>query len=435
MCGMKSFESHAKRERQMIPPPMDSESSEQISDERPVSEQDAFQKAEEKTGERTQKKTLAKSVSEIVPVSQRYVSEKTGNVREVIFDPALLAKGGEHLVFEFENPKHQDVVYKVNFNQSLPVLSARLRGEFQQKEAVGYLKEQMNVEREKIAELRSYFGFHSVPPQQFMIRDVPVSPNVYQALTGSNEHFGWFPEKIPAWVVVQKKMDLADDQVISLTGHYPEKRLMQEQRSEAHEKLFDKAHVVLTNPEAVQERGITLNEERAMALSMFPQLMSVHLEAQTDAKFLEKLQETVKQMVRYLQETGNALDLAGSKNMVLLKEGDSWNVRFPDPFITSTPRREKSDHPGEYFSQVEELESFANSWRKGFGFHPDQLTYALNTMNTVRVTNALAIIAGIPDRVHIPAIQIMSPKMWREVFTPMFEDRDRNRRTGPPVTD
>lgn len=357
---------------------------------------------------------LYESVSKVVPKSHR--SERTG--REEFYTPTLIAQGGEHLVFEFENPEHEDVVYKVNFYKTLPVLYAALRGPKQLEEGKRYLKEDIEEQQSKMRELRRYFGHDAVPVQRYMVRDVPISKDVVQALSPHlKEYDGPLPEKIPAWVTVQRRLELDPRTSFSLNGYYPEKAMKAYieantdyfKNPDAYEELYDAAHDVLMGYLPPGSAELDEQERQSLALIMFPDLFPLASKIASEPEVKTRLQEIVRRMIAYTEETGNAMDLAGRNNVAMLSEGGTWKLKMPDPLHAET------------VPMLGDVSATARLLAENKYVPQGLAGKAMNALNTVRVINALALLAGIPERIDVQDSLMVEPKKWRETFTPILE--------------
>lgn len=321
--------------------------------------------------------------------------------------PEIKAKGGEHLVYEFRDPKHMDVVYKVNFSKTLPVLAAHYNGEIATKRAVEKMEEDMLEQQSKLRELRSYFGFHAVPVQRFLVRDVPVSKEVVDALKP-----GWMPDTldvpgtIPAWINVQRRLEMPGDRTVSLNGYYPESpRKLLHRGDVDEERVYDLGHEILIGKDIPD---LDDEERRAIVLDMYKDLHRVAEKAEDDPAFREKLADTVRKMIAYTEETENVLDLAGRNNVVLTEGEKGWDLKMPDALFAGD-------------MTLHGLDDAIRRHAKGEKLLTRHAQSALNPLNTVRVINALAIIAGIPDRLRVHGLENVPAEVWRKNLAKIFE--------------
>lgn len=340
------------------------------------------------------------------------------------YDPRILAQGGEHLVFRFHEPfegrpkdasgkkrkakeRKRELVYKVNFHETKPILKAVVSGDEERvKRALGKMRERIEAKRDSINELRTYFGFDSVPAQQFMVRDVPITPEIVASLDESLVDDSADIESIPAWVEVQREIDLGP--AVSLTGYYPEspKSPLRQKHKKDYAQIFDAGHDVLTGGPISE---IHPDTQLDYVLAMYPDLRGVADKAKKNQPFKQGLHELSDKLMDFIEETGIALDLAGRDNMVLIKRGESWSVRFPDVLA-----------PGDF--------SFINfklaleDLHSGRAIGARSRVVAANLVNTVRIVNALALISGNDRRLRYPALAGISPEAWRQEVGPVFRE-------------
>lgn len=314
-------------------------------------------------------------------------------------EPQLIAKGGEHLVFELQDRrKPRDVVIKVNFRETLPLYDARQDGDTAEEQRLLLeMRQKMRKLKGDLALMKKYFGAQAVPAQQFMIRDVPVTEKValyleddYEALPDEGV------EKLPAWISIQRKLDLDSDRTISLDGYYQERRLLHQTDTETLEE-YDALHRLLAQ---VEPGELTDDEQREMINRGFDSMANVSAMAEYDEGFRSKLQEPIRNMIRYTQETRNILDLAGTNNAVMSLVEKSWALRLPDALST-------------WDVSLDQLKEGAEIVARGGMLEFDLAQKCYYALNTVRVINALAIIAGIEERVDLPYLKNVSPESWR----------------------
>jgi len=141
--------------------------------------------------------------------------------------PVPVGKGGESLVFRLQGRKDperlRDVVVKVNFSKTLKYLFRKNRKDPAAiAGAEELIVEEMKRRKNGIALLRAYFGPESVPATRLLLTHVPVSDEIVDQLTP-----GWLNEgehvdasTLPAWVEVQRCVDLDPEKTVSLNGHY-----------------------------------------------------------------------------------------------------------------------------------------------------------------------------------------------------------------------
>lgn len=338
-----------------------------------------------------------------VPRSMRDELNLYNEVDELLpqdHEPQLVNRGGEHLVFELrDEKKSHDVVIKINFNETLPLYYARYNGDKEEEaRLIEQMKLRMQGQKQKVARQRRYFGNNAVPVQQFMIRDIPVTDKVALLL---EENFEDLPEdgilKIPAWVSVQRKLDLDPDRTISLNGHYQEMNLRPPVEPRDFEE-YDEMHKLLV---CGYERGLNENEKLEIISSAFEGMGNIAVMTEYDERFKVKLQGAVRELIGYVTETKDILDMNGTDNIDLCQTKEGWELKMPDTNLT----RDIS---------LDDLKRGAAVLEKGGRLDYETAINCYNAMNTVRVINALAIISGIPERLGLPYLKNIEPEAWRE---------------------
>lgn len=354
------------------------------------------------------------------------------------YDPLLIAKGGEHLVFEMPSrklpEKMRDVVVKVNFHKAKELLSEYWRAsQAKNDKEAAQIREEAEIrlrheaeefdERQK--QLRAYFGANAVPRIKVFIEPVPIDKNVLNALrppapevapgeesvTEVRPDFSEWPNKeipkeIPGWISVQKRLELNPDNMVSLNGYYAENLHADlfKDTPERQAERYDHAHRVLTQPARPDVSAEEQDNDLEAVLAMYPDLVDVDIKCRDDAAFKAKLADTAKRLVRYTNEVGVALDLAGSDNIILVKGEKGWELKMPDALP-----------PGDF--RMQNLKDAVESFVHDGGPPAFNAAYVLNELNTVRVVNALALISGVSDRVIIPDIEKIPSESIREYLS------------------
>ncbi|MFA5186017.1 MAG: hypothetical protein WC551_06010 [Patescibacteria group bacterium] len=313
------------------------------------------------------------------------------------YQPQLVARGGEHLVFELRDQVWpRNVVVKVNFNETLPVYKAYDKGDKVKIEMEKIrLDEKIKSYNRRKAKLKEYFGSSAVPAQLTMVREIPMNPEIAGKLRSAV-----FTDsrtiKAPAWISVQRRIELDPEKTFSLTGYY-----LEAISNAIEPELYDKAHSVLSQGD---NNGYSPEEELDIALEAMEDLDELPAQMELDPEFKSKLQETARDLIKFEGETGIILDLAGNNNMVLVQEKGGWHLKMPDVLFTDDS------------IAMHSLKSAAERIRRG-----EELDFGLALkcyyiLNTVRVINALAVISGIPERLRIKELQDIDPETWRKNF-------------------
>ncbi|MBD3281167.1 hypothetical protein GF391_00280 [Candidatus Uhrbacteria bacterium] len=317
------------------------------------------------------------------------------------YEPRLIGRGAEHLVFKFEDPKHPDTVYKINYRETANLMSAEQDGPEAYERARQRLDNEIQKRAERLKELRAYLGSQAIPVQKYMIRELPVNIDVIARLA---PHLpvdpANLPEKVTAWVTVQRKVDAPLDKIVSMHGHYPEVRL--DANREGHRRLYQGVNEIALNQPLSGDTPDDEELQKDWVCHMYPSLVSIRSRAERDARFNKKLKQSVADLINYTQETGRTLDVAGKDNLVMLQgKNNEWQLKLMDPLLNEDMR-------------IDAIKTAISKLAQDKPLKPTLAIQVLNTLNAVRFINCLALIADIPERIHL------------------FEDQEQAQEPGNP---
>ncbi len=347
----------------------------------------------------TPRETLFASVHALVPDS--FWSHRAG--RKEKYPSRLVGKGGEHLVFEFDDVKHRGIVHKINFLQTLPILRAHLAGEIQRKKALEQMEEAMLERLSQLKELRQYFGASAVPMQRFLIRDVPVTREIVdQLFPGSIKENEEIPKTLPAWGSIQHRVDLPPKTTVSLTANrYPENRIgaSSKRKTTGFKGVYDASYDILVGKKVAIDPAV----QRSHVLNLYPALHQIAEKVEDDPSFKAKLRETVIKLIAYSDDTKVALDFVGENNIALVQSQNGWELKMPDPLPL-------------YDYTFFDLQIACQALKLGKPVPEDIRGAVKNALNTVRVINALALLSGVTERLRVPSLETVSGIQWRREF-------------------
>lgn len=351
----------------------------------------------------------AKNISRTRPKSVK--SEVYDELQDLMPDehlPYLMAQGGEHFVFGFDDPKHPDLIYKINVPETLPVVKAQLSGNPERLEkAKEEMKRMINKKREQLAEMRQYFGAEAVPAQQYMVREVPVSKKLVEVLLKDPEGQVEEIESVPALVVVQRRVDMPSDWTISLNGFYPEspKSALAFTKDRVGETIEAGNEILLGGMMSELDRESQLR----WVVKMYPELDTVAWRAERDPEFKAKLEDLAYRLVEFTQDTNIPLELAGRDNMVMTKGPKGWTVKLMDVL------------PMDRYS-MNDFKRILAKLSVGGKLNGNEAGVALNILNTIRMVNAIALIADIPERFKVIGLERVTTETWCKEFEQLFKD-------------
>jgi len=356
-----------------------------------------------------------------VRLKQRELHEVLKDITPDTYLPRLIGKGSDHLVFESQDTKHAGVVFKINFQESIPVLEAsitqkgsspsvteRHRIQDQREALLEKMYGQMKERTAKLRELKEYFGAAAVPVERLLIREVPISREVVENLLPSQapKDTQEIPATLPVWVAIQRKLKMNELNTMELYGYFPEyPGAMKNEKPEQNSAEYEVGHDILMGNAKEPTDPKEKKRSKEVVLDMYPDMKKIDDLARLSPEFMETLRNAVKAFIKYTDETSNILDFGGKGNIVIMNEGGKWQLKMPDPFLSI---KELSFY---------ELAVVATKLGHGDPVSPDLTGKALIALNAVRVMNALAIIADIPDRVDIPSsVKAIDISKWTELI-------------------
>lgn len=344
---------------------------------------------------------LARAIEDIAP--ENYTNYKT----------KPLGRGREHLVFEFENPKHRDIVYKINFQQTRPILETWLThpdtapdsGPVRER-ALEAMRREIGIKAEELEELRTYFGSGAVPATKSIIRNVPVSREIIkQLLDHEIPEDVDLPKTLPAWVTIQRRLELDPRKTASLEAGVPESPGHSEgQPVEYAKRAYAAGHALLIGAAKEEsDHEATLDTIGAF----YPKFRDLIIRVDNDDNLKTTLQHITKRMMDYMQ-SNPVLDFTGSKNMFLVKQEKGWDLKLVDPAIDDACRM--------YL-----LRDVATKLQNGSSLTEIERAGALVVLNALRAINGLAIIAGIPERLEAPeGVADIDPLTWKHELEKVY---------------
>lgn len=342
-------------------------------------------------------------------------------LKPAAYDPLLIGKGGEHLVFEIPKKdlpeKYRDVVAKVNFHRAHKLLhqyalaakeADPIKAVQIQEAAVAELYAEKREFETDIKQMRDYLGADTGPRIKVFIQQMPVNRLILKTLGIEWPEDEPLPEMIPVWVSVQRRLDYASSDYIPLRGYYAEYEhaALLKLPPEEQERIYNIANTVLVDPESPAQVD---EVEMEAVLVTYPNLRSIKMVAEMEPVFQEKLKDTVKRLVKYTNEVGTILDFAGLDNIFLMNGEEGWKLQTPDALLPNKTKLSDLQKAVEDFLAHKQ---------------PSETARVFNALNTLRVVNALAMIAGIPDRVVVKDIERVPANAWRTFLMKTMYDKD-----------
>ncbi len=329
----------------------------------------------------------------------------------------LVGKGSENFVFFFEDDKHKDIVYKVNYLNSFDVFCGMMNDDLQEyRQGVIGLKKAQKDRQAKLKVLREYFGFSAVPVEKTMIRNMPVNADIIKSLTGRDytpeQLARLLPSGVPAMVTVQRKVDLKmQGDEIELGCNYPERTISKDPNAAT---IYDEGYRLLV----AQEKNDDWDEsyQKKIVDKLYPDSIMISLRIDNDPQFKEALRSFVTQAIKIGNEKGIYLDLVGNGNLYFVKQPTGWQPKLLDVILPMSVG---------YENLVENVEKLKQGSLSSFD---KKVTMA--AMNSIRTINALAVLVGLPERIDVPELSDMPAEAWAQG---MIDMRSVKRKESKPM--
>lgn len=306
----------------------------------------------------------------------------------------FLNRGGEHLVYTVDS--HPDVVIKVStykIKDSVLKITKReqIDNETLKLEAEDEYVDEIKRKNEEIRNLRNFFGKeHTLKERRYLMK-VPVT---YELLTEifANDHFKRpLPEtaknikEVWTHVVVQEYTKAPEDpDKISLTYGF-----FIENDSPNPQQYQEITNSIIDPNSSDFDKNKFLNLQDHSKNKSLSQLIAL---SENDKQLREQLISFVITSIKYAENTGQILALAGEDNVLFCKEDDTWNFVLLDAIPNS---------PDPIFQIVKDL---GQKLSQSINLDYEEIEYLKRGINFVRIINSLAIILGLSERLKLPNV-------------------------------
>lgn len=321
----------------------------------------------------------------------------------------LLGKGGEHLVFE--DVRYPNYVLKVDFIESLPVLYAQTKGRDAIENAIRKLDVKAKEHNKRLKILRSYFLSDSVPLELVAVKEIPLSEEIVLSVMRDRNldipQKMFVPENLPLLCTIQHKIKLLKDTRVDIYSSYAElnRTILLE--------YFVEGHRLLAGSESIGPVDHQAREK--VILFIYPSLRSVVEKMKSDNEFKQAIGHYVKRAMAYSVDTGEIIDMAGGGNVLMVKDheqaqrvvvGDHEQAQRVEwlPFLMDALS------PPELNFKL--LQQSALKLKHDQELDVREKANTLNVINYVRFANALAMLAGLPDRLDVAGMTEVAPEVW-----------------------
>ena len=324
---------------------------------------------------------------------QAKVYENLPDDHEIVkkFNPRFLAIGGDHVVYEAQG--HPDVVVKASRYTMKEILAANsehgLPLDSLPDDLRVSIQEKIARKNEQISVLREYFGHEHTLGEKRLLGKVPLTPEIVDDMYAS-DWFGRTPpdgsQELPeAWssIVVQEKTEVLDNP--ERIGFYFGRFLEERGCDPIDYRKLNEAFV-LNRSHSPEDLEIFFRTQDQPVTHALADLME---RCKSDPNLCEVVSDMVKKMMDYALDTGNALDIGGTDNVILYKENEKWTYLLIDviPFA--------AEH--EFGEGKLALHERVN----GKPVSKFQRGCIRNTLNFTRALNGMAQALAIPKRLEI----------------------------------
>jgi hypothetical protein len=285
------------------------------------------------------------------------------------YQPKFLARGGDQLVYEI--PDHPDVVAKAAYPlmRLVQEKTAATGGKLSPEGAVA-LNEHLQDRRRRFSRMRSTFGEEHVLAQKQYLMQVPVTPELVDRLHGGKPPAGAKDMK-EVWTIVAiqpKAEEFSDVESLSITSGYLENQPIDPERYRR-----------MTEALASEGGDAEFTWEEFLAAHPWEKELFATLEREPD--MAAAVGDFVGKAVKYVEETGETLDLAGAGNVALSKRNGKWDYRLIDALYPGFSRSK-----GIFTSAKEAIAKAA----AGETIDEGEKSRIKNALNFTRTINALA---------------------------------------------
>lgn len=307
---------------------------------------------------------------------QESLSRKTVHNEELIasdhelitnYRPEFIANGNEHFVYSI--PDHPDIVVKVNKFSILAnidwckINEASLEDYMNNSEVNETVEGRIKESNEGLSMLKKYFGKERLPDSRYVKIKVPVFPSM---LRGTNLEGDETLSEAYAVALVQSKIDGFEEKE-SLHTWYAKSESADEYLRNTLSCLFPEEENIYPNHNTAQE-----NQE---------------YESRTEA-----VRDFVIKAIKYSNETGKILDLAGQGNVLLQDKDGKHDYMLVDALFPATWEDSLDEIRSDFIKYINNSDEFSVNNRS---------QRILLTLNYVRYINEIAESVGVLDRIVV----------------------------------
>lgn len=308
------------------------------------------------------------------------------------YKPEPISGGAEHVVFRI--PNHPTIVVKVEHNRLYQKLAAKDYAPYSDAERAA-----LGQERNRRAkELARYFGPRALA-QKVGVAHLPIPPYIRAQFL---KHDPGVPEELDLVATVQiASRGIGQEEALSFTepAAYPVEPQPDETKDGALAAW------------AIGSKALSPRETGVLLAKRFPGFSQKVWEIRDTSWGEQVLREFVQSAIRYSRETGEAMDLIGSNNVVFFRnekarwEFECLDTLFKRPRLLAKARRILEEAAADPSRSLQEDEL-------------DELVFAVQY---VEMVNAVAVMVGSPERLFpwsdIPGVEARLTQLVRQATT------------------
>jgi len=328
-------------------------------------------------------------------LGEQLVLEASDNCRVLPHILHLIGKGGEHLVFK--DIRFPNYVFKIDFINSLNVLYAYAKNQDKVVEAIEKLYVKAESYNNRLHRLYKYFDPGSVPLEIASIKTVPLNKELVLSIM-KDRHID-IPKKIvvppsmPVLSSIQRKIVLPVNK-FSLYSSYAELN-----RTISLDSYIE-GHNLLAFGEGIGSQNQQIRQD--IILKIYPSLKKISDLIQEDHQFKILLGRLIQKTIKYSVQYNELIDMVGGGNVLFFKaKNQTWKYFLMD--VLSPPEVN--------FNLIQTIALLVKHDQK---VSLKMKANVLNVINYIRFSNALAILTGIKERIHVSNIQDLTAKQWHE---------------------
>ncbi|PIR63208.1 MAG: hypothetical protein CO156_04395 [Candidatus Pacebacteria bacterium CG_4_9_14_3_um_filter_40_12] len=307
------------------------------------------------------------------------------NKRIQKYQPKLEGYGGRQVVFSF--PDHPNIVGKVEMKPLLQAVEVAVTGGDEAELRAQFESDKRDREQQ-LAVLQNYFGSEHVLKQTFSVIKIPVNADILasvQKIIGDGSERvsqlqSFEGEYVWSSISFQEKADVVHNpSKITLTAGLAELRPVV---TPMYQSAYDRV---------TRASLYNLNEQGTVQVAdlekIHPFLSKLLESIKNDEELRTVVAEFVTRAIKYTNETGTIVDIIGQDNVVFFRdESNAWDYKLIDA-LYDQPISAVSNS----ITRIAEQEQVTLSLAEDASLR--------NTLNSIRVINALANILNISARI------------------------------------